>query len=107
MKADLLRDILGLLDGCDAQDAAKAEFRKLIHKVAIDNGLPVAAPGDERAARVEFARHLMKELMEGRPTTRERLIARFDVSRAQAYVDIADALKLSSQSARPLDGLPK
>jgi len=104
MKEDLLNNLLSLLNGCDTEESAKVEFRRLIHQVA---GTVGDSRGDRRAERVEFARCLMKEMREPRMIVRERLIVRFQVSRAQAYVDISDALQLSSPIAWPLDALPK
>lgn len=101
----IAHELMTMLNDCDASEAAKAEFRKLIREAAARNG---AIPSqDLRLQRVEFARHLLRDLREPRTIIRSRLMDQFAVSRSQAYVDISDALKLSSPRHLPLDALGK
>jgi phage shock protein A len=103
MRADVFLDLMAMLDDCTAEESAKAEFRKMIRDVATANCVDSLERTARRAERVGYARHLLKDLGEARPVTRERLIDRFQVSRAQAYADMSDALQSVQKVARPLD----
>lgn len=103
MRADVFLDLIAQLDGISAEDAAKAAFLKLIENVAENNGVGLVERVKQRNERVEFARHLMKELREVRPVVRERLMSRYQISRAQAYADMSAALQLSRKLLSPLD----
>lgn len=98
----IAHELMTMLNDCDASEAAKAEFRKLIREAAARTGFALGP--DLRSQRVEFARHLLRDLREPRTIIRSRLMAKFGVSRSQSYVDISDALKLSSPLCYPLDG---
>lgn len=96
-------ELMAMLKDCQASETAKAEFRKLIREAAARTG--VVPSQDLRSQRVEFARHLLRDLREPRTIIRSRLMDKFAVSRSQAYVDISDALKLSSPKHLLLDAL--
>lgn len=104
MRADILRDLYSMVDACKAEEEAKEEFRNLLLRVAEANGVRPLNKPDEREERVAFAHHLLRALREPRATIRDRLMARFQVSRSQAYADICEALEVSSELHSSLDG---
>jgi hypothetical protein len=91
MRAEVLTDLLAKLDECDADEEAKAEFRRIILAVDAFHGADVTA-GEER---MQFALHLLN-LKESRTVVRDRLMSRYGISRAQAYRYIVEALKTVS-----------
>lgn len=91
MRAEVLTDLLAKLDECDADEEAKAEFRRII--LAVDASHEAdASTSDERT---QFVRHLLA-LGESRAGIRDRLMVRYRISRAQAYRHISEALKTVS-----------
>jgi hypothetical protein len=89
MRDEVLRDLLAKLDQCAADAGAKNEFRRMIEAVGNAHGITLEGP----AERIAFARRLLDA---GSPRTeiRDRLMARFNVGRSQAYGDISDALQI-------------
>lgn len=68
----------------------KRRFEELIRRAAALEGVTSL----ERQERVQFARRLL-DLKEPRPAIRERIMARYEVGRSQAYQVIDQALQLS------------
>lgn len=92
------QSVLAALDANgDLSDEVKQTMRELIRKTARENG----DSSLERGERVEFARNLLSK-REQRTTIRSRLMARFQISKTQAYRDIQEALQLSQK--RPING---
>lgn len=89
MRADVLRDLLAKLDLCQADAAAVHEFRRMIEAVGSAHGIAMAGPAD----RITFVRRLLRS-GSPRPEIRDRLMARFNVGRSQAYADIGEALQI-------------
>lgn len=87
MQVTALREILEGVDQLDVDDQAKQAFRLLV--VAI--GSTYGAAKLNHPERVTFARRLLS-LRISRPSIRDRLIARYGVSRRQAYRIIDAAL---------------
>lgn len=79
----------------DAPPHAKYRLKNFISQACQAAGISVI----DRAERVRFARRLLDD-REPRPIIRNRLIARYGISRASAYSTIAAALNLSSKSQR-------
>jgi hypothetical protein len=82
-----LREILEGVECLDADEHAKRQFKRLVCEIGATHGVR----GIAHAARVNFARHLLEARI-SRATIRDRLIARYEVSRSQAYAIISDAL---------------
>lgn len=87
MKSSALHEILAGLERLDADEQAKQKFKRLVMLIGASYGVSSVA----HAERVEYARELLKKRV-SRTTIRDRLIARFKISRSQAYVVINDAL---------------
>lgn len=87
MRADVLLELVAMVNDCKADESAKAEFRDLILSVGAANGVGAL----DRVARVEFARRLLG-LREPRPIIRDRLMVAFNISERQAYRVIEEAL---------------
>jgi len=82
--------LLEILEGVEAIDvdaAAKEKFRQLVGVVANTHGYDWI----ERAGRITFASRLLR-MRVSRPETRDRLMAFYGISRAQAYRIIDHAL---------------
>lgn len=92
MRSTAILEILQGVDSLDADAGAKQQFRDLIRAVGAAHDLAWMARGD----RTAFARALL-DCRVSRATIRDRLIAKFDVSRPQAYRIIGKALQLSQK----------
>jgi len=85
-----LMKIIEEVDRLDVHEYERRKFKQRITEICSLHGIN----GIDRGERVCFARHLLDE-REPRKAIRDRLRARFDVSRSQAYRIIVDALTLS------------
>ena len=90
MKRDLAHEIIAAIEALQVDESAKADFRKAIGRICSIHG----AVWSLRDDRIAFARDLLA-LRVSRPTIRDRVMARFEVSRGEAYRTIGNALKLS------------
>ncbi|MBK4739211.1 hypothetical protein [Noviherbaspirillum pedocola] len=90
MQSIAILEILEGLNTMDVDQSAKHQFQQLVRAVASSHGVSWV----ERQDRTAFARDLLANRV-SRPTVRERLIARFGVSRTHAYRIIDEALQLS------------
>jgi hypothetical protein len=86
----IIAEIIDGVRSVDVDQGAKSKFLCLINAIAAAHGVTEV----ERATRVTFSIELIR-LQVSRPTIRDRLIARFGVSRPQAYRIIGKALALS------------
>lgn len=92
------QSVLAALDARpDLSDEVKQTMRELILQTARQNGVASL----EQTERVEFARSLLNQ-REQRAVIRGRLMARFEISKSQAYRDMEAALQLSQK--RPING---
>jgi hypothetical protein len=82
--------LLADLAGMAVPEEAKRQFEELIRRRAALDGVTSL----DRQERVQFARRWL-ELKESRPVIRDRIMARYDVGRTQAYQVIDQALQLS------------
>lgn len=82
--------LLSDLAGMAVPEEAKRQFEELIRRRAALDGVTRL----DRQERVQFARRWL-ELNESRPVIRDRIMARYDVGRTQAYQVIDQALQLS------------
>lgn len=89
--AEVLLMILAEIEQMDAPPHAKYCLKNFISRTCRAAGIRVI----ERTERVQFARRLLDD-REARPIIRDRLVARFEISRASAYNAIGEALKLSN-----------
>ena len=87
MKSTALHEILAGLEQIEAEEHVKQKFKQLVCTIGLIHG----ARGMEHPERIDFAKHLLAAKT-SRATIRDRLIARFGVSRSQAYTIISDAL---------------
>jgi hypothetical protein len=87
MLSAAFREVLGGIDTIQADDQAKQAFRMLVLAIGQSHG----AVNLNHPERVDFARRLIA-LKTSRPTVRDRLIARYGISRRQAYRIIQAAL---------------
>jgi hypothetical protein len=94
MRAEIFQQILSELETIPGDEAIKQLFGQAVRKTALANGCDLDRM-KEREERVAYARQL-RGLGDDRPTIRDRLMARFEISRSQAYDDIAEALQLQS-----------
>lgn len=90
MSKAIYQKLLADLAGMNAPEEAKRQFEDLIRRSAALDGVASL----ERQERVQFARHLL-DLKESRPVIRDRIMARYEVGRSQAYQVIDQALQLS------------
>jgi hypothetical protein len=90
MKRDLAHEIIAAIESLQVDESAKAAFRQAMGRICSIHG----ATWCRRDDRITFARKLLV-LRVSRATIRDRLIARFNVSRGEAYRTIGEALKLS------------
>jgi hypothetical protein len=88
----VVKEIMEAVDALDADETAKAQFRKVIRRVCSAHGLQWV----DRDDRLSFVRELLLRKV-SRSTIRDRLIACYGISRCQAYRTIAAALKLSQK----------
>lgn len=84
-----LVEIIGRLDALDVDEAARQAFRGLVVAIGAQHGIK----GIERMEQLGYVRRLLA-LRVSRPTIRDRLTARYPVSRRQAYRLIDEALQL-------------
>lgn len=87
MKAEILKDLLAKLAGSSQSEEAKAEFRRMIEQVGVQNNVSRF----KQQQRIGFALRLHR-MGEKRPIICERLRAHFDISESQANRDISAAL---------------
>lgn len=87
MQVTALHEILDGVERLDVDDRAKQAFRLLVTAIGSSYG----AAKLDHSERVAFARRLLS-LRISRPTIRDRIIARYGVSRRQAYRIIDAAL---------------
>lgn len=87
MKAELLDDLLSMVDSSGHGEEMKAEFRRMVEQVGVQNGVAKF----KQQQRVNFALKLLR-LGNKRPSICERLKAHFDISESQANRDISVAL---------------
>jgi hypothetical protein len=90
VKRDLAHEIIAAMESLQVDESAKAAFRQMMGRICSIHG----AAWSRRDDRIVFARKLLA-LRVSRATIRDRLIARFNVSRGEAYRSIGEALKLS------------
>jgi hypothetical protein len=88
------------VDALDADEMAKAQFRKAVRRVCIAHGFEWVARDD----RLTLAQNLLLRRV-SRATIRDRLIALYGISRCQAYRTIAAALKLSQKQRSNATGM--
>jgi hypothetical protein len=88
-KGCALADIIGQLDCLDVDERARTAFRGLVVAIGMQHGVK----GIERIEQLAYVRRLLA-LRVSRPTIRDRVTARYPVSRRQAYRLIDEALQL-------------
>ena len=88
MTAPLFKDLTTGIDGLDLDDNAKEVFRAFLRGLRVTHG---DIGGIEREEREAFAADLLVKRVP-RCEIRDRLEARFHISRRQAYRVIDDAL---------------
>lgn len=89
MQSNPLIDIISQLDGLEVDEGARQAFRGLVLAIGTQHGIR----GIERMEQLGHVRRLLA-LRVSRPTIRDRLMARYPISRRQAYRLIDDALQL-------------
>jgi hypothetical protein len=94
MKPSAILEILEAVDLLEADECAKQQFKQLVHAIGVIYGIR----GLGHPNHVKFAGQLLSART-SRATIRDRLIAKYGVSRRQAYRTISDALKLCHRSA--------
>lgn len=99
MRASSYQKLLDELAKLDAAPEAKRQFEELLRRNAAMDGIACL----QRDERVGFASHLLTQ-KEDRSVIRERLMARFQVSRSQAYADISEAMRTVQKPTQRLDG---
>lgn len=87
MRSAPILDIMARLDGLDIDEGAREAFRNLVLEVGVQHGVT----GIDRSEQLAFIRQLLS-LRVSRPTIRDRLKARYDISTRQAYRLIEEAL---------------
>jgi hypothetical protein len=87
MRASVLTEILDRLERSNLDAAAKREAKAIVQTTGRQHGVKQVDQFD----RIEFAQQLMAAKI-SRPTIRDRLMARYDLSRRQAYRVIHSAL---------------
>lgn len=99
MRSTVLLEILREVDTLDASDAdaMKQKVKQLVRTKGIEHGVKAI----EKTERVDFARRLLNARV-SRTTIMERLKARFDISKEQAYREVRSALQLC-QKSKPID----
>lgn len=100
MTRAVVKEIMEAVDALDADETAKAQFRKAVRRVCIDHGFEWVARDD----RLTLAQNLLLRRV-SRATIRDRLMALYSISRCQAYRTIAAALKLSQKQRSNATGL--
>ena len=90
MRKSTWQQLIDGLAGIAAPEEAKRQFEELIRRSAALDGVA----GLDRQERAQFARHLL-DLREPRAAIRDRLMARYNIGRTQAYQVIEQALQLS------------
>jgi len=86
----VIRHLLEEIETLDTDETARRKFRRLVSDICLSHGINDI----DRFERVYFARRMLDAKI-SRSTIRDRLIARFNISRSQAYRVIEQALKLS------------
>lgn len=85
----LLFEVVAKLDGLEVDEGARQAFRALVLTIGAQHGVK----GIERMEQLGYVRRLL-DLRVSRPTIRDRLTARYPISRRQAYRLIDDVLQL-------------
>jgi hypothetical protein len=87
MRSIAILEIIEAVNGLDADDVFKRQVNRLISDVAAVHGVSIVSSTD----RIEYARRLLDAKV-SKATVRDRLKARYDISRTHAYRIITDAL---------------
>lgn len=87
MRTSVFAEILSGVDGLSLDESAKRAVKAVVQNIGRQHGIKVVDQFD----RIEFAQQLMATKI-SRPTIRDRLMARYDLSRRQAYRVIHSAL---------------
>lgn len=90
LKRDLAHEIIAAIESLHIDESAKVAVRQALGRICSIHGAAWARRDD----RVAFARGLLS-LKVSRSTIRDRIMARFGVSKTEAYRTIDAALKLS------------
>lgn len=98
MRASSYQNLIDGLDKIDAPPEIKRQFEEMLRRNAVIDGVVIS----DRNDRVRFASHLLG-LREARSVIRDRLMMRFQISRAQAYADISEAMQSVQKTAQKLD----
>lgn len=96
-RASPLVEIIGRLEALDVDEVARQAFLGLVLAIGTQHGVK----GIERIEQLGYVRRLLA-LRVSRPTIRDRVRARYPVSRRQAYRLIDEALQLCQK--RPVIG---
>jgi len=88
-----LRRISQEIESLEVDDQVRRRFRQLFKDACLAHGVT----GVDRDDRVFYARKLIDARI-SRATARERLMARFEISRRQSYRILNEALKLCQKS---------
>lgn len=91
MRASALLEILAGIDRMDADDTIKRQVKQIVSSVGFAHGVKNV----QHDERVNFARQLLAQRV-SRPTIRDRLMARYCISKRQSYRIIDDALNIKS-----------
>ena len=103
MRAAVIREILGELDELTGDEETKRRAKEVVRRIASAEGIMAA----EHADRVGFAIALL-DAREDRTVIRDRIAARYEVSKSTARRVISAALSLrqSRQKSQFFDALP-
>lgn len=93
MRTSAITEILAGVDRLGLSDADKCKVKNLVRDIGRKHGIKRI----EQIERAEFAAALITARV-SRTTIAERLKARYDISREQAYRDIRSALQLCQRS---------
>lgn len=95
MRSEPVLDILEQMGALDVDDRAKALFRRLVVDISLAHGISKV----DRTQRVAYARRLLDARV-SRATIRDRIMARYAVSRRQAYRLIDEALNCAKSGPK-------
>lgn len=88
MSSPIFQDLCAGIDTLDIDEKAKQQFREFVRGVRLAHGDDVGIQREDRGA---FATALLAQRV-ARSEIRERLMARYQLSRRQAYRVIEEAL---------------
>lgn len=91
MRSTAIKEIVDGIDSISVDDSVKRQVKQVVYRVAVFHGVVSIVNAD----RLEFVRHLLAMKVSS-PTIRDRLMARYSLSRRQAYRIIEAALSISS-----------